>query len=409
MVVVSGGGWGVGDIAGRRARVQQACRRSAAIVCLAGRNEQLGEQAARGLRRRAAGARVRLHRPHARAAGGGRRARALDRRRHLPGGEGGRHAGRLLRAARRPRAPEHARDGRARPAAPGQRHRRAARARAGELRRRDGAARGEHAEELLGATVEPAAAADRAVATRRMPCSDAARGACSPIPPRGAVLDAPPRAPIPCGGCGWSRSLAAAAAGRRLVDDVHRRGDRACAKVSSRARTRPRQHRAAGRRADRARAGRRLPLVARELAGRASTSRSPTTRRAHARDDRRSCARSATSCCRKCPARRRCAGCARAARCARRRARSACSHQLLLPAPARRAVGRSAGARAHRRRDPRKGALRISATGRAASAADAGRRRAGRRRRRLAASVAGLERIVSWLGSEGLGAEPLAG
>ncbi len=50
MVVVSGGGWGVGDIAGA---VREFIRvpEVSSIVCLAGRNDQLAEQAALGLRR----------------------------------------------------------------------------------------------------------------------------------------------------------------------------------------------------------------------------------------------------------------------------------------------------------------------------------------------------------------------
>ena len=50
MVVVSGGGWGVGDIAGAVREFTRVPEVSS-IVCLAGRNEQLAEQAARGLRR----------------------------------------------------------------------------------------------------------------------------------------------------------------------------------------------------------------------------------------------------------------------------------------------------------------------------------------------------------------------
>ena len=126
---------GRGRHRGRRARARARWRRSASIVCLAGRNEQLESDLTSDVRGRAARARLRVHRQDARAAGGRRRARALHRRRHLPGGEGRGHAGRLLRAARRSRASEHARDGDARPAAPGQRHRRAARTRPGELRR----------------------------------------------------------------------------------------------------------------------------------------------------------------------------------------------------------------------------------------------------------------------------------
>ena len=69
--------------------VRRASRRSTSIVCLAGRNEQLAAKLRPRVRRRAARPRLRLHRQDARAARGGRRARALDRRRHLPGGQGG--------------------------------------------------------------------------------------------------------------------------------------------------------------------------------------------------------------------------------------------------------------------------------------------------------------------------------
>ncbi len=133
MVVVSGGGWGVGDVEGavrELSRVQEV----SSIVCLAGRNEQLHERLSRDLREGGPRARVWVHRRDAPVAGRRRRARALHRRGHLPGGEGDRHPRRLLRAARRPRPPEHPRDGGSGAAAPRQRHRRAARARAGELR-----------------------------------------------------------------------------------------------------------------------------------------------------------------------------------------------------------------------------------------------------------------------------------
>ena len=145
MVLVSGGGWGVGDIAGA---VREFVRTPevTSIVCLAGRNEQAEHKLRRDVRRRAPRARVRLHRQvPARAARGRRRAGPLHRRRHLPGGACGRDPGRLLRAARGARAAEHARDGRAGSPAPRQRHRRAARTRGGELRRRRRRGRGSRA------------------------------------------------------------------------------------------------------------------------------------------------------------------------------------------------------------------------------------------------------------------------
>ncbi len=126
-VVVSGGGWGVGDIEGavrEFTRVPEVSN----IVCLAGRNEQLAEKLREAFARGAPRARLRLHRQDARDPGRGRRARALDRRRHVPGGEGRGYARRLVRAASRARASEHACDGLAGSAAAGQRHRRAAHA-----------------------------------------------------------------------------------------------------------------------------------------------------------------------------------------------------------------------------------------------------------------------------------------
>ena len=112
MVVVSGGGWGVGDIAGavrefiRVPEVEQHRRASPGATSSSPRScaQAFADEPRVHV--------LRVHRQDARAARGGRRARALHRRRHLPGGEGRGHAGRLLRAARRPRAPEHPRDGR---------------------------------------------------------------------------------------------------------------------------------------------------------------------------------------------------------------------------------------------------------------------------------------------------------
>ena len=111
-VVVSGGGWGVGDIAGAVREFTKVPEVSS-IVCLAGRNDQLAAKLRNAFAEESARARVRVHRQDARDPGRRRRARALDRRGHLPGGEGGGHTGRLIRSAGRPRAPEHARDGRA--------------------------------------------------------------------------------------------------------------------------------------------------------------------------------------------------------------------------------------------------------------------------------------------------------
>jgi len=85
MVVVSGGGWGVGDIAGA---VREFVRTPevTSIVCLAGRNEQLEEKLGATF---AGEDRVHVYGftdTDARAPRRGRRARALHRRRHLPGG-----------------------------------------------------------------------------------------------------------------------------------------------------------------------------------------------------------------------------------------------------------------------------------------------------------------------------------
>ena len=188
----------------RRARVHARPGGHAASSASPAATSSCAENLRDDVRRRAARARLRLHRQDARAARRRRRARALHRRRHLPGGAGGRHAGRLLRPAGRPRAAEHARDGRPRPAAPGQRHRRAARARAGELRRRE----------------PPRGEPRRASPARRRRAPRRSTSCC----------DAPRRVrPIPL----WRLRLVALATqvalllGDRLLDDVDRRGHRA--------------------------------------------------------------------------------------------------------------------------------------------------------------------------------------
>ena len=61
MVVVSGGGWGVGDVTGAVRELLRE-REVSSIVCLAGRNEQLRERLNERLRRPRARARLRLHR-----------------------------------------------------------------------------------------------------------------------------------------------------------------------------------------------------------------------------------------------------------------------------------------------------------------------------------------------------------
>ena len=127
-------GLGRGRRRGRRARALPGGRGQRDRVP-SGLQRAVARAAEHDIRRRAAHTRLRVHRPDAAAARRGRCARALHRRGHLPGGEGHRHTRGLLRPARRPRPPEHPRDGRARAAAARERHRRAARARAGELRR----------------------------------------------------------------------------------------------------------------------------------------------------------------------------------------------------------------------------------------------------------------------------------
>ena len=181
------GGWGTSPA---RCASSRACSEVTSIVCLAGHNELLASKL-----RAAFADQPGVHvygftdrMPD--AAGGRRRARALHRRGHLPGGDGRRDAGRLLRAARRARAPEHARDGRPRARAAGQRHRRAARAGPRELR-------------LGGDTARYVPAGRLARSRRRSPASGAAVTAAD------VVLDAPGGcARFPPGACGWSRSPA---------------------------------------------------------------------------------------------------------------------------------------------------------------------------------------------------------
>ena len=117
VVVVSGGGWGVGDLEGAVTELLRIP--DATVICLAGRNESERRALGRALRERRPGARARLHRPDVRPACRGRRARALDRRSHLPRGDGARLPGGVLRAPGGPRQAEHPADGRARVPAAG--------------------------------------------------------------------------------------------------------------------------------------------------------------------------------------------------------------------------------------------------------------------------------------------------
>ena len=304
-------------------------------------------QARAAVRRRAARARLRLHRQDARAAGGRRRARALDRRRHLPGGARGGNAGRLLRAARRPCAAEHARDGRARPAAPGQRHRRAARARARRASPTEPTAEGRSG---ASPTADPAAVE--------------------------VVLSAPRRVrPIPR----WRLRLVAIATqialdGRaRHLDDVDRRGHEPRGEGAARAPAHAREDRPAGRRGGRARA---LALPSRCSPTSWPNAKHPRLvrrrrRRAHAGSASPSCTPWATSCCPKCPSPRPLRWPARAAPCTSRRGRSACT---TASTTCSRSSGLSVGQLVLARTDgatPVPGAMRLSATRRCLSARSA--------------------------------------
>ena len=111
------------------------------------------------------------------------------------------HAGRLLRAAGRPRAPEHARDGDARPAAPGQRHRRAARAR---TRRASPSGREGDGRRRAAGAQEPGRRR-RSCCRRRVGCARSRAGGCGPSR--------------------WPRR-SRSCSGPRDLDDVDRRGRR---------------------------------------------------------------------------------------------------------------------------------------------------------------------------------------
>ena len=77
-MIVSGGGWAVGDLEGAAEEALEVP--GATVVCLCGRNDELRSELARALRRRAPGAGRGIHRPDARLVRGRRRARPLDRR-----------------------------------------------------------------------------------------------------------------------------------------------------------------------------------------------------------------------------------------------------------------------------------------------------------------------------------------
>ena len=112
MVVVSGGGWGVGDLEGavgssrrRRDLEHRLPRRAQRRRCASGCRDASRESPACSSR---------LHRAHARPARGRRRARALDGRRHLPRGDGASAARSSPTACRSATRAEHRSDGRAR-------------------------------------------------------------------------------------------------------------------------------------------------------------------------------------------------------------------------------------------------------------------------------------------------------
>ncbi len=112
LVVVSGGGWGVGDLKGLSEAALELP--DVRVVCLAGREDAARERLIARLRGRAARDRARIHRSDERPARGRRHARSLDRRRHVPGGTRERLPDRRLRSPARSRAIARSRDGRTR-------------------------------------------------------------------------------------------------------------------------------------------------------------------------------------------------------------------------------------------------------------------------------------------------------
>ena len=285
---------------------------------------------------------------------------------HLPGGRWPPDAGRLLRLPVG-HAHQHARVA-CRSVASGQRHRRAARARA---------------------------------SSPSPPSTDADRGACGARRLAGrAVLRAPrrvrpthwQRAPSPWPGWRYDR--------RGLVDDVHRRGHLVAARVLDVHELVHVNTRQPGRRA-------RRPAPQPSCRDR-GTPRAAGTHVSLADD----AAPRAPPVSRGCARRRRAAAGSSLGRPALARtrrlglqARPGLHHGFFYLRP--RGAGRAAGARPHRRCHAREGALRISATGEAARASAARRRRGIVEADGSAASLTGLERIVGALGSEGLRPEPL--
>ena len=101
VIVVSGGGWAVGDLEG--AIAEALAIPDAQVVCLAGRNEEVRAALESDVRRGAAGDRASVHRPDRRAVRGRRRARPLDRGADRARGADQRLPGDLLRLGPRPR------------------------------------------------------------------------------------------------------------------------------------------------------------------------------------------------------------------------------------------------------------------------------------------------------------------
>ena len=385
VVVVSGGGWGVGDIAGAVREFTKVPEVSS-IVCLAGRNEQLGAKL------RAAFA----DEPRVRVLGFTDKMpeilAAADVLVHSTGGVTCLEA----KAAGTPVVSYGLPVGHAR------------------LNTRAMAALdllrlANDTDELR--THVQASFADAS------PASDADHGGCAPMLERagggrrghaGATACAadPPLAAAR----GRARDPADAAGGAGLVDDVDGRGDRGGGQAAARPRTRPRHDHAAGRRRDRARARRRHRIASPARSPRrASTSPSPTTPACPRPNGSAICADCAIELLPEIPGSAPCStGCARAACCARRRARwgsdtasTSCgppagcrSVSWCWRAPTARSPSRAAAAE---RRQAR------CLSGRCARATCWSSSSTGR-----SASLRGLERIVAWLESSGLGAEPLS-
>ena len=104
LVLVSGGGWGIGDLEG--AIEAAASDEETLVVCITGRNESAREKLEQRFGDREPGPDHRVHRPDERLDGGGRRDGPLDRRPDRARGAHPRLPGRLLRLLRRPPARE---------------------------------------------------------------------------------------------------------------------------------------------------------------------------------------------------------------------------------------------------------------------------------------------------------------